>query len=130
VGRDPDRGGLGAIAGGVAALHHRPGRPPVACVVWPLPILPESVALAAGAPAWLVAATASCGGFGLAIHVALWFTVFQREVPEHAQSRVASYDAFGSFVLTPLGATIAGPGRLRYRNIRRPVTDGGGNTRL
>ena len=49
------------------------------------------------------------GGFGLAIHVALWFTVFQREVPEQAQSRVASYDAFGSFVLSPLGAAIAGP---------------------
>ncbi len=27
-------GGLGAIAGGVAVLHHRPSRPLVACVVW------------------------------------------------------------------------------------------------
>jgi hypothetical protein len=102
-------GGLGAIAGGVAALHYRPVRPLVACVLWPLAILPEFAALAAGAPAWVIAATAFCGGFGLAIHVALWFTVFQREVPERAQSRVASYDAFGSFVLTPLGAAIAGP---------------------
>ena len=30
-------------------------------------------------------------------------------MPEHAQSRVASYDALGSFVLTPLGLAIAGP---------------------
>jgi hypothetical protein len=30
-------------------------------------------------------------------------------VPEHAPSRVASYDAFGSFVLHPGGAAIAGP---------------------
>ena len=35
--------------------------------------------------------------------------LFQREVPEYAQSRVASYDAFGSFVLNPMGAAIAGP---------------------
>ena len=57
----------------------------------------------------MIAAGAFAGGFGIAVHVALWFTVFQREVPERAQSRVASYDAFGSFVLSPLGAAIAGP---------------------
>jgi predicted MFS family arabinose efflux permease len=57
----------------------------------------------------MIAVAAFGGGFGFANHVALWFTVFQREVPEHAQSRVASYDAFGSFVLSPVGAAIAGP---------------------
>jgi hypothetical protein len=102
-------GGVGAIAGGLAALRHRPGKPLVACILWPLAILPEFAALAAGAPTWAIAAGAFCGGFGLAVHVALWFTVFQREVPERAQSRVAAYDAFGSFVLSPLGAAIAGP---------------------
>jgi hypothetical protein len=102
-------GGVGAIAGGLAALRHRPSRPLVACILWPLMILPEFAALAAGAATWVIAVGAFAGGFGLAIHVALWFTVFQREVPEHAQSRVASYDAFGSFVLSPLGVGIAGP---------------------
>lgn len=101
--------GVGAIAGGLAALRRHPSRPLVACILWPLATLPQFAALAAGAPTWVVAACAFVGGFGLAIHVALWFTVFQREVPEHAQSRVASYDAFGSFVLSPLGAAIAGP---------------------
>jgi MFS family permease len=62
-----------------------------------------------GAPTWLISGCAFAGGFGIAVHVALWFTIFQREVPEHAQSRVASYDAFGSFVLSPFGAAIAGP---------------------
>ncbi len=102
-------GGLGAIVGGVAALRHRPAKPLVACILWPLAILPQFAALASGAPTWVIAAAALTGGFGIAIHVTLWFTVFQREVPEHAQSRVASYDAFGSFVLSPLGAAIAGP---------------------
>ncbi len=102
-------GGVGAISGGLAAMRHHPRKPLVACILWPLAILPEFVALAAGAPTWAIAVGAFCGGFGLAMHVALWFTVFQREVPERAQSRVAAYDAFGSFVLSPLGAAIAGP---------------------
>ena len=102
-------GGVGAVVGGVAALRHRPRKPLVACILWALAILPEFAALAAGAPTWIIAAGAFAGGFGFANHVALWFTVFQREVPEHARSRVASYDAFGSFVLSPLGAAIAGP---------------------
>ena len=48
-------------------------------------------------------------GIGLAIHIALWFTVFQQQVPEAARSRVSSYDALGSFVLIPLGTAAAGP---------------------
>jgi hypothetical protein len=48
-------------------------------------------------------------GVGLAIHLALWFTVFQQQVPESARSRVSSYDALGSFVLVPLGTAAAGP---------------------
>ena len=55
------------------------------------------------------AGLAFCRGFGLSIHLALWFTIFQREVPEHAHSRVSSFDALGSFVLSPIGAAIAGP---------------------
>jgi hypothetical protein len=102
-------GGVGAIAGGLAAMRHHPRKPLVACILWPLAILPEFVALAAGARTWAIAAGAFAGGVGIAIHVALWFTIFQREIPEHAQSRVAAYDAFGSFVLSPLGAAIAGP---------------------
>src|SRR4029453_12289022 len=48
-------------------------------------------------------------GCGLAIHIALWFTVFQQNVPEESLSRVSSYASFGSFVLLPLGAALAGP---------------------
>ena len=53
--------------------------------------------------------SASLAGIGIAIHLALWFTTFQRNVPEAALSRVSSYDALGSFVLMPLGAAVAGP---------------------
>jgi len=39
----------------------------------------------------------------------VWFTVLQQQVPEHAQSRVASYDTLGSFVLMPVGMALVGP---------------------
>ena len=56
----------------------------------------------------MIAAAAFCAGLGIAIHLTLWFTIFQREVPEQTQSRVSSYDSLGSFVLTPLGLVGAG----------------------
>ncbi len=102
-------GFAGAIVGGLVAIRYRPARPLVACMLTPIPFALKFIALAFDAPLWLVALASFCGGIGLAIHLALWLTVFQREVPEHAQSRVSSYDALGSFVLTPLGLVLAGP---------------------
>jgi MFS family permease len=101
--------GIGAVVGGAVALRYRPARPLVACVLAPLPYVLQLVALAFAAPVWLIVAAAFAGGLGIAVHITLWFTTFQQEVPEHARSRVSSYDALGSFVLNPLGAAIAGP---------------------
>jgi MFS family permease len=101
--------GVGSIVGGLLAIRHRPRRPLVACILWPLLFVPQLAALAAGAPTWAIAAASFAAGLGISVHLTLWFTVFQREVPEHAQSRVSSYDALGSFVLTPLGSVLAGP---------------------
>jgi predicted MFS family arabinose efflux permease len=43
------------------------------------------------------------------VHIALWFTVFQEQVPEHLRSRVSSYDVLFSYIFVPVGAAIAGP---------------------
>jgi MFS family permease len=101
--------GVGAVVGGILAYRHRPARPMVAAVTWPMLYAVQPIALAAGAPTWVVSAAAFAGGLAIAVHLTLWYTVIQSEVPEHAQSRVSSYDALGSFVLTPLGMAIAGP---------------------
>ena len=77
-------------------------------MLWPVLFTLQLVALALLAPTWVIAAASFFAGLGIAIHLTLWFTVFQREMPEHAQSRVSSYDALGSFVLTPLGLVLAG----------------------
>ena len=100
--------GIGAVVGGAVALRYRPRLPLVACVLWPMLFCLQLVMLALHAPTWVIAAASFFGGLGIAIHLTLWFTIFQREVPEHAQSRVSSYDALGSFVLTPLGFVGAG----------------------
>jgi MFS family permease len=109
-------GGIGAVLGGLWALQHRPRRPLVASILWSVLPVPALLTLGWGAPTWAVAASALVSGFGIAVHVALWFTVFQREVPERAQSRVSSFDALGSFVLSPVGAAIAGPVALALGN--------------
>jgi MFS family permease len=100
--------GTGAVLGGVFALRYRPRLPLVACVIWPTLFSGQLTALALGASTWVLAAASFFAGAAIAVHLALWFTIFQREVPERAQSRVSSYDALGSFVLTPLGLVAAG----------------------
>jgi MFS family permease len=101
--------GIGSIVGAVLAIRVRPRRPLVACTVAAMPLGGQLLALALGFPTWALAATAFVASIGLGVHLTLWFTVFQQQVPEHAQSRVSSYDALGSFVLIPLGLALVGP---------------------
>jgi predicted MFS family arabinose efflux permease len=102
-------GGVGSVVGGILAIRIRPTRPLLVSCIAPAPMVLQPLLLAAGAPVWAISAAAFLAGAGLSVHLALWFTVFQREIPEHAQSRVSSYDALGSFVFMPLGYAVAGP---------------------
>ena len=101
--------GVGAVVGGSLAFRLHPRRPLVAAVMisWPLPA--QTAALALGFPTWAIADFSFAGGAGLAIHIALWFTVFQQHIPEHARSRVSSYDALFSLALVPVGYAVVGP---------------------
>jgi MFS family permease len=100
---------VGALVGGVLAIRIRPKKPLAAsCMAaWVFLLQPLGMGLGLPLPVLLVFSVAA--GCGLAIHIALWFTVFQQNVPEESLSRVSSYDSFGSFVLLPLGAALAGP---------------------
>ena len=101
--------GVGAVVGGLVAMRMRPSRPLLVAIIAPAPLLLQLGALALYAPVPVIAIGSLFAGAGIAVHLTMWFTVFQREVPERAQSRVSSYDALGSFVLIPLGAAAAGP---------------------
>ena len=101
--------GVGTIAGGIAALRFSPSRPLLASCVATLPVALQPIGVGLKLPVPALVTIAVVAGIGIAIHLALWFTVFQRHVPEASRSRVSSYDALGSFVLMPLGAALAGP---------------------
>ena len=102
-------GGIGSLLGGIFALRYRPERPLQASIAWSCGMSVMFAALALEAPTEVIAAASLLNGFGIAVHVTLWFTVFHREIPAHAHARVSSYDALGSVVLVPLGSAIAGP---------------------
>jgi MFS family permease len=101
--------GIGLLLGGLITLRWHPGRPLLVSCVCAAPFGLGTWMLAFLVPFPVLLAAQVVAGTGLAIHLALWFTVFQQQVPEAARSRVSSYDALGSFVLIPLGTAVVGP---------------------
>jgi hypothetical protein len=101
--------GAGSIVGGLIALRWRPTRPLLASCASAIPYGFQTLAFGLRLPLWGLVVNAAVAGLCLALHLTLWFTVFQQQVPEESRSRVSSYDALGSFVLIPLGSALAGP---------------------
>ena len=100
---------VGAVAGGLLALRMRVTRP----LVWSeLVIVPSGFLLLALAVPLPLAAIAGVGflvGMGFSIGENLYVTAFQRNIPEHALSRISSFDWFGSVALNPIGYALIGP---------------------
>ena len=100
---------VGAVAGGLVALRLRVSRP---LVVSELVVVPSGFllfALAVPLPLVAIAAVGFLVGLGFALGENLYVTAFQRNIPEHALSRISSYDWFGSVALNPLGYALIGP---------------------
>jgi hypothetical protein len=57
----------------------------------------------------LIAAMGFVTGMGFAFGDTLWTTALQRNVPEHALSRISSFDWLGSVALNPIGYALIGP---------------------
>jgi MFS family permease len=100
---------VGALVGGLLAIKIRPKKPLAASCMAAWVFLLQPLGMGLGLPLGVLIAFSVVAGCGLAIHITLWFTVFQQNVPKESLSRVSSYDSFGSFVLLPLGAALAGP---------------------
>ena len=101
--------GLGAVVGGLLALRIRVSRP---LLIGELVVVPSGLlllALAAPLPLLAIAAIGFFVGVGFALGENLYVTAFQRNIPEHALSRISSYDWFGSVALDPIGYAIIGP---------------------
>ncbi|MGH3024897.1 MAG: MFS transporter [Gaiellaceae bacterium] len=100
--------GGGAVVGGLLALRLKPRRIVLASCLWSIPYGAPTLALGLLLPLPVIVVVAFVQGLALAMHLTLWFTAFQQQVPENARSRVSAYDAMGSFVLIPLGSAFAG----------------------
>jgi predicted MFS family arabinose efflux permease len=99
----------GALLGGVIALRVRLSRPLVATLFLTVPAAVVLLLLGAEAPLWLIAPVSFATGACFAIDGAVWFTTLQEKIPEHALSRVSSFDWFGSVALNPVGYALVGP---------------------
>jgi len=100
---------IGAVVGGVFALRVRVKRPLVASELLVVPAGLLLAALAVPLPLIALAVVSFIVGVGFALGNTLWTTALQRNVPQHALSRISSFDWLGSIALNPIGYALIGP---------------------
>jgi predicted MFS family arabinose efflux permease len=101
--------GLGSIVGDVLLLRWRPRfalRAAAGALVF---ASCQAVIFGSGLPVPLIAVIEFFAAIGVSCFFTLWETSLQEHIPEHALSRVASYDYLSSAGTMPLGALLAGP---------------------
>jgi predicted MFS family arabinose efflux permease len=102
-------GAIGGLLGGLLALRLRPSRPLlIGFVLTSAEALPL-LALLGPSPILVIAAASFVSVACMELANTWWFTMLQQHVPEHARSRVSSYDWLVSLIFQPLGSLAAGP---------------------
>ncbi|NLU70275.1 MFS transporter [Streptomyces sp. HNM0574] len=99
----------GTLVGVVISLRLRPRRPLLVATPMVFAMAVPVLLLGAGAPLFAVVAGSVVLGIGFNTFGVLFETTMQREIPRESLSRVASYDALGSFMIGPLGLLAAAP---------------------
>ncbi|WNM30036.1 MFS transporter [Streptomyces sp. Li-HN-5-11] len=99
---------VGLVAGGVVSLKWKPSRIMLVCVCADIPLALPLLALAAGAPLPVLAASAVLAGIGLDIAVVCWTTALQQQLPETLLGRVSSLSSLGELAAVPLGYLLVG----------------------
>ena len=99
----------GAVVGAIFALRVKFDRPLVASQLLVVPAGILLMALAFPLPLPVIGVTGFLTGIGFAFGGAIWDSTLQRFVPEHALSRISSFDWLGSVALNPLGYALIGP---------------------
>ncbi len=100
---------VGAVVGGLVALRLRVVRPLVASQLFVIPSGLLLMGLGVPLDVALLALLSAAVGFGFAAGNTFWQTALQQNVPEHALSRVSSFDWLGSVAFNPLGYLLIGP---------------------
>lgn len=102
-------GAIGGLIGGLLALRLRPERPLLVGFLLTTMVALPLLALVGPLPIVLIAMASLVSVAGLQLTNTWWFTMLQQHVPEHARSRVSSYDWLVSLIFQPLGSLLAGP---------------------
>jgi MFS family permease len=102
-------GGVGSVLGSLAALRFHPARQLVAAFLGVVIWTPVLIGFAVAAPVLVISALALVAAAGMNFGGTLWFTALQQHIPQHALSRVSSYDWAGSLLFLPLGYLLVGP---------------------
>jgi len=102
-------GAVGGVLATVVGLRLSPRHPlRWTFAIWA--VLPVALlSLIPPAPVLVVAAATGAGYFCVQLGNIWWNTIVQQQIPEHALSRVNSYDWMVSIVFMPIGYVIAGP---------------------
>ncbi|HEY6961787.1 MAG TPA: MFS transporter [Gaiellaceae bacterium] len=100
---------VGFICSGLVLLRWRPHRILRTATLAVFGFAVPLVALARPEHLLVVVAAMFVTGVCSEIFGVLWDTTYQQEIPNELRSRVASYDALGSWVLMPVGFAVVGP---------------------
>ena len=101
--------GVGGVAGNLLLLRWRPPRPMVMSLSFLLVACCQAAIVGSELPIWAIASLEAVAGVGVAGYFTLWETTLQENIPEHALSRVSSYDFLMSVGSTPIGTALVGP---------------------
>jgi MFS family permease len=99
----------GAVLGGLGMIRFRPRRMLLIGCLTTAPTSALLFTLAVPLAVPVIAVAAFAAGACIEVFEVNWATAMQQEIPPAALSRVSSYDALGSWGLSPVGAVLAGP---------------------
>ncbi|WP_433022782.1 MFS transporter [Kribbella sp. CA-294648] len=100
----------GTLLGAVLAMRWKPHRTILAGVVALAVTMPTPfILLGVDAPLPTVMVAMFFTGVGMSLIAVLWSVTVQVKIPAHTLSRVSSYDALGSLLMSPIGLMLAGP---------------------
>ncbi|WP_020630277.1 MFS transporter [Amycolatopsis alba] len=99
----------GMILGGLLMVRLRPRRLLASGVPAAMLLALPTAAFAADASLPVLCAAALIAGIGVEIFSVNWMTTLRQEIPHDKFSRIAAFEALGSFGLAPAGAATAGP---------------------
>ena len=101
--------GVGSIAGDLLILRFKPSRPLLWAGIGFTLASTQALIIGSGLPVAAIAALEALTGMAVSAGFGLWETTLQEQIPEHAISRVSSYDYLVSVGAMPIGLTLAGP---------------------